>query len=88
MEQKEVQTIGKEIQLILKKYSLLTYNEGINELEEYVLTLANVFDKESITELLSNIYNNLSKEYEEEIVGDIINRIHGFCSPSNEIIWE
>ncbi len=80
--------IKENIESLLKKYSILTYNKGINELEEYVLTLVNVFDKEEIMKLLSDIYSNLSEEYKEEIVGDIMNRIHGFCSPKNKINWE
>ncbi len=80
--------IEREIQAIVEKYNLSTYNKGIDELEKYVLTLISVIDKEGILELLHNVYQNLSEEYEEEIVGDIMNRIHGFCSPNRFIKWE
>lgn len=80
--------IEKEVLLIVKKHTLSTHNKGIDELEEYVLTLVSVIDKEGILELLYNVYHNLSEEYEEEIVGDIMNRIHGYCSQGNDIKWE
>lgn len=80
--------IEKEVLSIVKKYTLSTHNKGIDKLEKYVLTLVNVIDKEEIQRLLYNVYQNLSEEYEEEIVGDIMNRIHGYCSPGNDIKWK
>ncbi len=88
MEMSNARIIEKEVQSIVKKYSLSTHNKGIDELEKYVLTLVNVIHREGILELLYNVYQNFSEEYEEEIVGEIMNRIHGYCSPANDIKWD
>ena len=83
----ESKIIENEILLILRKHSLDTYNQGINDLENYVITLKGKFDKDEILIFLMSIYENLGEEYEQEIIGDVMNRIHGFCHPGSEIEW-
>ena len=86
----DTEYIKVEILRILNKYSVdknINYNIGIKELEEYIVTLKDRFSKQEILEFLNSIFIEINDDENiDEILGDIVNRIHGYCTPNAPLV--
>jgi hypothetical protein len=81
--------INSEIDAFLKKVTLDNFYKSYDEFKDLIVNHKNNFTKSEILQLLFDYnQNNSLEEYQEDVLTEIENRIFGYCSPSNNIIWD
>ncbi|WP_298892465.1 hypothetical protein [uncultured Psychroserpens sp.] len=81
--------LNNKIKSFLTKVTVDNYYTLYDEFKILLEKYKSNFTKPEILELLFDyVQNNNLEEYQEEVIIEIENRIFGYCSPDDNIIWE
>lgn len=77
----------KELNGLLDKFDRDNFSTGYLEVDKLIFSYREYFSQDEISKQLNELYQNLEDEIKEELIGDFLDRLHGFCSPHRTIKW-